>query len=106
MYAYDGWCDEPAFCEPGTDSADCEGYCKWTNDGNCDEPDYSNLCEYGTDVRDCEGKPRNYGLNSRFAQESIRRNFELSSASGGSGEGSGTWGGSGGFRSKWGIRRQ
>lgn len=55
-FAFDGFCDEPLGCEPGTDTTDCEGgggdFCPYTNDGECDEPF---LCAPGTDAADCGG---------------------------------------------------
>jgi hypothetical protein len=51
--AYDGWCDEPVWCDYGTDQSDCYWYgnnCGWAFDGECDEPI---LCWYGTDNYDC-----------------------------------------------------
>ena len=65
-YAHDGTCDEPEYCERGTDSADCDGgdrdrdrrnmanSCEYAHDGTCDEPEY---CERGTDTADCSGPP-------------------------------------------------
>ena len=61
-YAYDGECDEPSYCETGTDTSDCSGgssggsssggsnSCQYAYDGECDEPSY---CETGTDTSDC-----------------------------------------------------
>jgi len=72
----DGVCDEPGLCAPGSDAADCCataengvceemsqggecpdgsdpwdcGFCQWTNDNECDEPD---LCPPGSDSDDC-----------------------------------------------------
>ncbi|XP_077986455.1 uncharacterized protein LOC144440886 isoform X1 [Glandiceps talaboti] len=56
-YANDGMCDEPMYCEYGTDSDDCSGgadcdSCIWNNDGMCDVP--AGFCEPGTDCSDCE----------------------------------------------------
>ncbi len=58
QFARNGSCDEPANCDPGTDSADCRdanglaiaNSCTFANDGLCDEPTNCNL---GTDTRDC-----------------------------------------------------
>ena len=71
-------CDEPVFCESGTDTSDCaalaaqnpqpqNGYtgqatpfaqnsdagntCQWAHDNECDEPTY---CAFGTDTADCQ----------------------------------------------------
>ncbi|WP_293256174.1 hypothetical protein [Nannocystis sp.] len=47
-----GVCEELGMggdCPPGTDMFDC-GYCIYTDDGGCDEPD---LCAPGTDKNDC-----------------------------------------------------
>ena len=61
-YAHDGTCDEPEYCERGTDTADCgdgdggggggnmANSCEYAHDGTCDEPEY---CERGTDTADC-----------------------------------------------------
>jgi hypothetical protein len=58
-YANDGMCDEPQFCQDGTDSTDCAtpdtpedgaGTCLYTSDGECDEIEY---CATGTDTADC-----------------------------------------------------
>ena len=56
-FAHDGECDEPALCNPGTDTADCSrsggpDSCVFAHDGECDEP---NLCNPGTDTADCRG---------------------------------------------------
>ena len=62
-YAFDGACDEPAYCAYGTDTTDCSGSssvghgggsdsCEYAFDGACDEPAY---CAYGTDSTDCGG---------------------------------------------------
>ena len=56
--AYNGRCEEPFRCAPGTDSADCMEVlgdlvdipCMFTNDGECDEVRY---CKKGTDTADC-----------------------------------------------------
>jgi hypothetical protein len=53
QYAGDGWCDEPSWCDYGTDQSDCYYYgndCAWAFDGQCDEP---SLCFYGSDNYDC-----------------------------------------------------
>lgn len=49
-WAGDGVCDVPAFCEPGTDTADCANGCMWAHDGACDEP---YVCARGSDTADC-----------------------------------------------------
>jgi hypothetical protein len=68
-WAYDNECDEPMYCERGTDTADCESgapmagsgnglfgwdssedSCHWALDGECDDPMY---CAPGTDTTDC-----------------------------------------------------
>ena len=66
-YAFDNECDEPMYCEVGTDTADCssgapmagsghmgwgspEDSCFWAFDGECDDPMY---CAPGTDTTDC-----------------------------------------------------
>ena len=36
-------------CPNGSDPWDC-GFCQWTFDGECDEP---NLCPPGSDAADC-----------------------------------------------------
>jgi C1A family cysteine protease len=72
-YANDGECDEPTYCQSGTDSTDCNAAptpaptlaptpapsapsggdsCPYANDGECDEPTY---CHSGTDSTDCGG---------------------------------------------------
>ena len=70
-YAFDGECDEPTYCDYGTDTTDCSGSsssgygsgnntdyssgnnsCEYAFDGACDEPTY---CDYGTDTTDCSG---------------------------------------------------
>ena len=70
-YAFDGACDEPTYCDYGTDTTDCSGSsssgygsgnntdygsgnnsCQFAFDGACDEPTY---CDYGTDTTDCSG---------------------------------------------------
>jgi len=61
QYAHDGYCDEPRYCEYGTDSSDCSRHgnsCQYANDGKCDEEDLSDsgasfACETGTDWADC-----------------------------------------------------
>ena len=59
VWANDGECDVPQFCEDGTDSTDCASAsststtlarCAYTDDGECDEVDY---CPAGTDTIDC-----------------------------------------------------
>lgn len=60
-YAHDGECDEPRYCEYGTDSSDCAAHgdsCTYAKDGECDEPDLSDTtapfyCNVGTDWSDC-----------------------------------------------------
>lgn len=65
-YASDGVCDEPLYCNYGTDSDDCgictgrsecRDSCYWKNDGECDEPDGKHdgqyYCNEGTDTTDC-----------------------------------------------------
>jgi len=61
-YAFDGLCDEPSVCPPGTDTADCSGTgsCPTTFNGVCDEPD---LCPPGTDSVDCSGNQCPYAFN-------------------------------------------
>jgi hypothetical protein len=65
-YANDDECDEPAYCRPGTDAADCTGgadsftddtVCRYANDGACDEPAY---CQPGTDAADCATSASDY----------------------------------------------
>ena len=65
QFANDGYCDEPTYCAPGTDTNDCQAAgntatpnsaqsttptCAYENDGVCDVPSY---CPQGTDVADC-----------------------------------------------------
>ena len=60
-YAHDGECDEPRYCDYGTDSSDCAVHgnsCQYANDGVCDEEDLSDptapfVCSTGTDWSDC-----------------------------------------------------
>lgn len=50
--ALDGECDEPQYCDEGTDTTDCgDDSCASANDNECDEPLY---CEFGTDTTDCK----------------------------------------------------
>lgn len=66
-WAYDNECDEPMYCEFGTDTADCSSgaplagsgnmqwgspadSCLWAHDGECDDPMF---CAPGTDTTDC-----------------------------------------------------
>ena len=58
-YQGDGECDEPEYCDVGTDNADCRGgidkqkpCCSFTHDGECDEP---GDCPVNTDNADCRG---------------------------------------------------
>jgi len=46
----DGFCDEPDFCAPGSDTADC---CATPQDGVCEEMSMGGMCEDGTDHFDC-----------------------------------------------------
>lgn len=58
--ALDGQCDEPFWCDPGTDEIDCRdtspapgpaaSLCQFVDDGICDEPVF---CAFGTDTTDC-----------------------------------------------------
>ncbi|MBI2894754.1 MAG: hypothetical protein HYY06_14460 [Deltaproteobacteria bacterium] len=58
--ARDGQCDEPFWCDPGTDEVDCRdaraagsppaALCPFVDDGTCDEPV---SCAFGTDALDC-----------------------------------------------------
>ena len=51
----DGVCDELGMggaCPAGSDIWDC-GYCPWTADDQCDEPEGTDLCGEGSDPEDC-----------------------------------------------------
>ncbi len=72
-FANNGVCDEPEWCDPGTDTTDCQQVCEatwpmtittmsktccpWSNNGYCDEPDY---CYPGTDKGDCDFRSDGY----------------------------------------------
>ena len=52
----DGECDEPEgtdLCPEGSDTNDCATTCRWTYDGECDEPEGTGLCPEGSDAYDC-----------------------------------------------------
>jgi len=51
-FANDDTCDEPGFCEPGTDTTDCAGAnsCPLAYNDTCDE---GAECAFGTDTADC-----------------------------------------------------
>ena len=76
QYANDNMCDEPYFCQVGTDTADCQGVvqgqnpppsatppsgqvgadsCTYARNGTCDEPFF---CQMGTDTSDCQNTPQ------------------------------------------------
>lgn len=46
----DGYCQEPDYCPPGTDQADC---CATTLNGICEEVDQGGPCPEGSDFYDC-----------------------------------------------------
>lgn len=49
----DGFCEEEnGKCPAGSDVWDC-GYCPWAGDGECDEPEGTDLCGETTDPEDC-----------------------------------------------------
>ena len=66
-YAFDGECDEPTYCNNGTDSYDCRRQgvpgpndCFWAYDGECDEPGLgTGVCPAASDAWDCrqQGSP-------------------------------------------------
>ena len=84
QYANDGVCDEPSYCETGTDTSDCEASeeeangdttmggdttdttnsCEYAYDDVCDEPTY---CETGTDTSDCERRRRLFSVEGKAA---------------------------------------
>jgi hypothetical protein len=49
-HEFDGFCDEGALCEPGTDPFDC---CATPRDGVCEEKDAGGTCPLGSDAWDC-----------------------------------------------------
>ena len=72
VYANDNMCDEPYYCQAGTDTADCQSAgqgqappsgstpgggqagadsCTYARNGTCDEPLF---CQMGTDTSDCQ----------------------------------------------------
>jgi len=50
LYEFDGVCEEPEFCEPGSDPFDC---CASPQDGACEEIDYGGVCSPYSDFFDC-----------------------------------------------------
>lgn len=103
-YVNDGECDEPTYCDVGTDTADCQNTqssqstpsssssssggqgqnssnsCRWANDNVCDEPAY---CLPGTDTADCQNTQ-----SSQSTPSSTPPSTPPSSSSGGQGQSS------------------